>query len=135
MNKKKRQQIYDKFGGLCAYTGQPLLDGWQVDHMEPHLYAFMYQRDANREENLVPALRIVNHYKRQKDLEEFRKYMLTFHQRIAKLPKNPIVGKSKKRKAYMLTLAELFNITPDNPFSGKFYFETLNIHKQQIQTI
>lgn len=26
----------------------------------------------------------------------------------------------------MLEVAELFDITPDKPFSGKFYFETLD---------
>lgn len=122
---KKRQSIFEKFNGLCAYTGRPLEADWQVDHMEPPFYASMYQRDPNRPENLVPALRIVNHYKREKDLEGFRKYMLTFHERLAKLPKNPYVDKSIKRKAYMYKVADAFGITPDIPFNGTFYFETI----------
>lgn len=122
----KRQEIFNRYDGLCAYTGKQLGHDWQVDHMEPHFYAKMWQRDPNRPENLVPALRIVNHYKRCKDLEEFRKYMQSFHQRLAKLPKMPRVQKSSKRKDYMLKVAEAFGITVDKPFNGVFYFETLN---------
>lgn len=123
MTAKKRIEIFDKFGGLCAYTGKPLGDDWQVDHMEPHFYARMYRRDPNRSDNLVPTLRIVNHYKRCKDLEGFRKYMLTFHERLRKLPKTTRVEKSAKRVLYMLKVADAFGITVDKPFSGVFYFE------------
>jgi 5-methylcytosine-specific restriction endonuclease McrA len=123
---KKRQAVYDKYQGLCAYTGKPLGDDWQIDHMEPHFYGRMYSRDPNRPENLVPALRIVNHYKRCLHLEGFRAYMLTFHNRLKKLPKEPKVEKSANRKAYMLKVAEAFGITPDNPFNGVFYFESFN---------
>lgn len=124
MANNKRQRIYSLYNGLCAYTGKPLGTDWQIDHMEPHFYARMWQRDPNRPDNLVPALRIVNHYKRCKDLEQFRKYMLTFHERLKKLPKSPKVNKSSKRKAYMLKVAEAFGITVDSPFNGVFYFET-----------
>lgn len=125
MDKNKRQKVFEKYKGLCAYTGKPLGDDWQIDHMEPPFYASMYQRDPNRPDNLVPALRIINHYKREKDLEEFRKYMLTFHERLSRLPKNPWVSKSIGRKAYMNKIADAFGITPDKPFSGVFYFEML----------
>jgi 5-methylcytosine-specific restriction endonuclease McrA len=123
---KKRQAVYDKFQGLCAYTGKPLEDDWQIDHMEPHFYGRMYNRDPNRPDNLVPALRIVNHYKRCLDLEGFRAYMLMFHNRLKKLPKNPKVEKSTNRKRYVLKVAKAFGITPDTPFNGIFYFETIN---------
>lgn len=122
---KKRQEVFDKYQGLCAYTGKPLGQDWQIDHMEPHFYARMYQRDPDRSENLVPALRIVNHYKRCNHLEGFRAYMLSFHNRLGKLPKEPRVEKSAKRKAYMLKVAEAFGITTERPFDGIFYFETL----------
>lgn len=125
MNKRIRQEVYNKFNGRCAYTGQPLGDDWQVDHMEPPFYANMYRRDPNRIENLVPALRIVNHYKREKDLESFRKYMLEFHVRLSKYPERPRVEKSIKRKNYMLAIADVFGIGIAYPFIGKFYFETL----------
>lgn len=127
MSKEQRQKIFDKYNGRCAYTGKPLDDKWQVDHIEPVSYyrMFLLQGDANHESNLVPAMRIINHYKRAKGLGEFRIYMSTFHKRIAKLPKKTMREKTAKTKAYMLEVASLFGITADKPFSGKFYFETL----------
>jgi 5-methylcytosine-specific restriction endonuclease McrA len=35
MTSKKREQVYKKYGGRCAYTGTPLKDDWQVDHIIP----------------------------------------------------------------------------------------------------
>ena len=76
--------------------------------------------------NMLPTQRIVNHYKHSMNLELFREFMTDFHIRISKLPKNHKTEKSIKRKAYMLEIAKLFNITTDKAFSGKFYFETLS---------
>ena len=60
------------------------------------------------------------------DLEQFRDFMKDFHIRISKLPKNPKIEKSIKRKVYMLKVARLFGITTNKAFSGRFYFETLS---------
>ncbi len=127
MNKKIREEIYNKFGGLCAYTGKPLGEDWQIDHVTPHLhYRFkLAEGDVNNKDNLFPALRIVNHYKRAHGLEGFRKYMKSFHKRLAKLPKNTLVEKTKRRKEYMFKIADAFDISIDKPFSGVFYFETI----------
>ena len=144
----KREKIYAKYNGKCAYTGKPLGDDWQIDHMfsvsdiyyqaHGHLIRSgldpkMYEKElmaavkekANRDENLIPALRIVNQYKRSLDLEGFRERMKTFHIRLWKLPKNTKVSATVKRIAYMNEVAEAFGITPDKPFDGKFYFEKL----------
>ena len=132
---KRREIIYNKFGGKCAYTGKPLDEKWQIDHITPKAFEGWYYSEISRKamnckgddinsiENLLPALRIVNHYKRAFDLEGFRQYMLTFHLRVAKLPRNPRIEKSKKRKEYMLQVADAFGITSENPFDGIFYFE------------
>lgn len=139
MTKKLRQQVYDKYGGLCAYTGKPLGDDWQVDHQTSvckHSWDAAYNcgtpeeylqkvKEVNRLENLFPACRIVNHYKRGLDLEGFRRYMSNFHIRLGKLPKKTLVPATQRRKEYLYKVAELFDITPDKPFSGQFYFETL----------
>jgi hypothetical protein len=139
MKSTERQKVYNKYNGKCAYTGKPLDDKWQVDHVTPKQLASYFYSHISRDamnckgdsvhsfENLLPTLRIVNHYKRGFDLEMFRQYMLTFHIRLAKLPINPKVEKSKNRKKYMLTVAAAFDITPDKPFSGKFYFEKTEI--------
>ena len=131
MKQQIREAVRLKCNGLCAYTGRPLEDDWQVDHVSPQYYFDLgiCEGNKNDSENLLPTIRIINHYKRGLDLEQFRKYMLTFHERIAKLPKKPIVEKSIKRKMYMLTIAVLFGITSDKPFDGKFYFEKLSNNK------
>ncbi|HZK68773.1 MAG TPA: hypothetical protein VFC36_04155 [Paludibacter sp.] len=137
-----RQKVHAKHNGLCAYTGRPLEHDWQVDHVRSK-NAWKYyiagecaqmksyeQRDARLKEvdnieNLLPALRIVNHYKRSLDLEGFRDYMLTFHLRLQKLPKTTNREKTKERIIYMNKIAELFGIEIDKPFDGKFYFERM----------
>ena len=128
----KREKVYSRFDGKCSYTGTNLESDCQIDHMESKAINSYYaykgvidEKDVNRIENLFPAQRIINHYKRGLDLELFRDYMKTFHLRLAKLPKNPKVKKSIKHKEYLLEVARLFDITPEKPFSGKFYFETL----------
>lgn len=129
MNKSIRQHIHDKYGGRCAYTGRPLGDDWQVDHILPKR---IKQADPDNTDNLLHAIRIVNHYKRGFGLEGFRIYMKTFHLRLTNLPKNTKSTKVQRRKEYMLKIAELFDITVDKPFDGVFYFETLK-PEQNVQ--
>ncbi len=122
-----RLEVYNKYGGLCAYTGKPLKNDWQIDHCESKYLSILKNtyNNVNDIENLMPAISIINHYKRAKDIEMFRTYMLTFHIRLGKLPKKTLVNATINRIKYMNRIAELFDITPDKPFCGKFYFETL----------
>ena len=130
ISKKDRELIKQKFGGKCAYTGTELLSDWQVDHVSP-VRRNMWLNNTPRFgenhnlENMIPTQRLVTHYKRFRDLGQFKEFMVDFHVRISKLPKNPRTEKGAKKKKYMLEIAELFGVTPDKPFSGKFYFETL----------
>ena|SRR5690606_1636968 len=127
MNKNTRLKVYNKFDGKCAYTGQYLGDDWQVDHMTSK-YVHGYSKiegDVDDIKNLIPALRIVNHYKREKGLESFRRYMLTFHERLSKLPKKTSVPATERRIIYMNKIADAFGITTEKPFDGVFYFEKL----------
>jgi len=130
ISKKNREIIKQKFGGKCAYTGTDLLPDWQVDHVSPVVRNWwtntaMMENNHNID-NMVPCQKIVNHYKGSLDLETFRNWFLGgLHERLNKLPKNPKVEKSHKKKAYLLEVARLFDIQPDKPFSGVFYFETL----------
>lgn len=126
LNKKIRAVIYNKYNGRCAYTGVPLTGKWQIDHVEPRFYANMYGKNPDRIENLLPTLPLINHYKRCRDLESFRRYMLSFHLRLAKLPKKPRIDKSVRRCNYMYLIADAFGINETHPFNGKFYFETIN---------
>jgi len=130
INKKKREEIKQKFNGLCAYSGTPLEDDWQVEHVKPIVRNWfdgtsMFP-DAHRDENLVPVQKIINHYKGSLDLETFKSwYLCGLHKRLAKLPKNPKTEKSKRKIEYLNKVASYFGITPTNPFSGTLYFENL----------
>lgn len=125
----KRQKVYDKFNGRCAYSGTPLENDWQMDHVKPIIRNFdgtkMFPKDDNIY-NLVPCQKLINHYKHQLSLEEFRTWYLgNLHLTLQKLPKNPRTEKSKRKNEYMRKVASYFGITETQPFSGVFYFETL----------
>lgn len=125
--RSKKQQVYEKFNGKCAYTGKPLEEDWQIDHICSRFEwsYFNKEGDVNDLSNLFPALRIVNHYKRSMNIDQFRSYMTKFHIRLSKLPKTTSVDKTKKRILYMNSVAQAFDITIDKPFTGVFYFETI----------
>lgn len=116
-----KQQVYNKYNGLCAYTGKPLEDDWQIDHIKPKR-----QGGGDDFENLLPALKIVNHYKRGYDLEGFRKYMMNFYIRLKRLPKSTKSEKTRKRILYLQKISQAFDISEDAVFNGKFYFEKYN---------
>ena len=130
ISKKDREKVRNMFEGKCAYSGTELLQDWQVDHVNPLVRNWwtntvMFENN-HKLENMIPSQKIINQYKHSRDLEQFRDFMQDFHVRISNLPKNPITEKSIKRKVRMLEIAKFFNITPEKPFSGKFWFETLN---------
>jgi len=131
ISKKDREIVKQKFGGLCAYSGTKLEEDWQVDHIKPlrrnwWTNTAMFESNHNID-NMFPVQKIINQYKGSCDLEIFRTWLLGgLHERLKKLPKNPRTEKSIKRKNYLLKIANYFNISPDNPFSGVFYFEKQN---------
>lgn len=126
---KKRDRIYQKYNGLCAYSGTPLEDDWQIEHINPVVRNWWTDTkifpENDNEENMVPVQKIINHYKHSYDLEEYRKLLSGLHLRLKKVAKNPYTEKGKKRKEYILKVAAYFGITEDKPFTGKFYFETI----------
>jgi 5-methylcytosine-specific restriction endonuclease McrA len=131
ISKKNRELVRNMFDGKCAYTGTELQSDWQVDHVKPVRRNWWLKNSAMFEENhklnnMLPSQRIINHYKQSMDLEQFRNFMKDFHVRVSKLPKNPKIEKSIKRKIYILEIARLFDIKTDKAFSGIFYFETLS---------
>ncbi len=127
IKKTDREIVRTKFGGLCAYTGTPLKDDWQVDHVTPkYLFKDGYiEGNPDDIKNLIPCQKIINHYKRGFDLEGFRKYMTNFHVRLSKLPKKTMVEATKRRIKYMNEIADSFQISVDKPFCGLFYFENI----------
>lgn len=68
-SKKIRQQVYDKYGGHCAYCGREIAyEDMQVDHIHPQ-----YLGGGNEIENLNPACRMCNFRKGTLSVELFRK--------------------------------------------------------------
>jgi hypothetical protein len=107
VNKQTRQAVYNKFGGHCAYCGNEIeIKDMQVDHVIPKRIGGM--DDIN---NLNPACRRCNHYKRASSIERFRTLLLTLHERI--------------KGNYICKVAEDYGIIAVKEWDGKFYFEKI----------
>ncbi len=109
MQKQKRRQVYEKYDGHCAYCGKEIeYKDMQVDHVLPKR---LNAPDGitNGMQNLKPACRRCNHYKRGHSLELFRNLMQTLDERV--------------RDIYICKVAEDYGIIKVEPWDGKFYFE------------
>ena len=109
-----RLRVYEKYGGHCGYCGKELKTAkdMQVDHITPKWMVnnkFLVLPDINDINNLMPACRSCNHYKRGDDLEQFRSKMKTLHERVC----SHYIGK----------VALDYSIVEIKPFTGFFYFE------------
>jgi hypothetical protein len=134
ISEKVKRELFFEFGGLCAYSGTPLEDDWEVDHIKP--VSHYHSGNPNDMTNLMPVQKIINHYKRGLMLEDFKSWYLgNLHVKLAKLPKNPRSEKSKKHCIYMRRIAKYFDITKDKPFCGKLWFELSNKPKASKATI
>ncbi len=85
LTKQQRAALRGRFGGLCAYCGQPLGERWHADHVEPVGRKIKYVRgkgavatgeywrpENNRPDNLMPACAPCNIDKGPFLLEEWR---------------------------------------------------------------
>ena len=101
-----RVKILAKYGGRCAYCGCKIgIKDMQIDHIKP-------KRSGGTDdmENLNPACRLCNHYKRANTLEEFRSWQL-----------GGLVD--RLRKIYIFRVAERYGMVNVKEFSKTFYFE------------
>lgn len=106
MTKAKRQKIFEKYSGHCAYCGSAIsLQDMQADHIVPKAAG-----GKDSIENLNPSCRICNHYKRSEQLEIWRKYFLG--ELIKRL-----------RKIYIFKVAERYGMVQVKEWNKKFYFE------------
>lgn len=66
-----REQVFNKFGGRCAYCGTKIervgRNAFQVDHIDAKVYG-----GSNHHNNLNPACRPCNNFKTVWSIEEFR---------------------------------------------------------------
>jgi 5-methylcytosine-specific restriction endonuclease McrA len=115
MNKKERLQVYNKYGGHCAYCGNVIeLKDMQVDHIIPQcrLEYGIDRQQMDSIKNLNPSCHRCNHYKRTASLETFRKMLKTLHERTQKI--------------YINKVAEDYGIIKVEPWDGEFYYEKVN---------
>ena len=75
ITKAERLQVFNKYGGYCAYCGKKIeYKDMQVDHIESVYRAEYLGGEAdNSIENYMPSCRACNFYKGVNDLETFRR--------------------------------------------------------------
>ena len=109
-SKKTREVVYAKYHGHCAYCGQQIqYKDMQIDHFKP-LGAYNEEnRGTDDIENLMPACRMCNHYKRANPLEVFRRL-------IEEIPR-------KLRQNYIYKVGIAYGNIIENEKPVVFYFE------------
>jgi 5-methylcytosine-specific restriction endonuclease McrA len=81
MQKSKREQIYNKYNGRCAYCGQKIeYKDMQVDHIRAK-----YLGGEDSIDNYMPSCKACNFYKSTLDIESFKKRIETIPERLNKI--------------------------------------------------
>lgn len=115
MTKKQREEVYNKYGGHCAYCGKKIeYKDMQVDHQIPQIRAKSRWHKVNPEkiytdENLFPSCRRCNGYKRSNSLATFREW-------IEKIPE-------KLKNVFIYKVGLDYGIVEEYPKKIKFFFE------------
>lgn len=110
INKSKRAEVYQKYNGHCAYCGREIAyKDMQVDHFLPLRAWGIEDTGTDDLDNLMPACRMCNHYKRANSLETFRRY-------IEEIPR-------KLRDNYIYKVGVAYGEVVEQERPVKFYFE------------
>ena len=115
----KRQKVYNKFNGRCAYCGCELKAGFHIDHIEPirrNSDGSCLNPQNESIENLTPACPSCNIMKHSLSIEQFREQIKQF-----------VKSLNKYNNQYQF--AKKYGLVTENDIEVKFYFETL---KDQI---
>jgi gp26 len=82
ISQQVRCQVYEMYGGRCAYCGRKIDDiqKMRVDHVYP-----LRKGGENALSNYKPACRKCNYYKSTLDIEQFREYVGTVLERLEKV--------------------------------------------------
>lgn len=108
--KKVRQAVYDKYGGRCAYCGEPLqYKDMQVDH----LVSVMYRNGSDDMSNLMPSCRLCNFYKGTDTVEQFRANLAEIPRRLAE----------HKQHRVIYNLAKKHGMVVETGSNIEFFFE------------
>lgn len=105
ISKAVRKQVYEKYGGHCAYCGRPIAyKDMQVDHIKAH-----YLGGADELENYNPACRMCNFYKGTMNIDHFRDQLKLVRERL--------------RKVYIYRLSLAYGLIEEKDNDIEFYFE------------
>lgn len=115
LNKKLRQEVYDKYNGHCAYCGCEIeMKDMQVDHIVPKYRnnEMWHKGEIGTDDvsNLNPSCRMCNYYKRMYSLEQFRENLSTM-----------LIANVRRPFDYRLALR--YRLVMENIHPIKFYFE------------
>lgn len=78
---RTRREIYNKYGGRCAYCGWPIEYGeMQIDHLIP-----LRNGGSDDVSNYMPACRMCNLYKGTSSVEKFRENLQSLISRLEKV--------------------------------------------------
>lgn len=111
LTKQERRIVYDKTGGRCAYCGCAIsFDEMQVDHM-----ISLHNHGADDIENMLPACRECNYYKRGSNPDGFRRKL---KKAFAKEKKCDFVQRLERKY---------------ENWKDKFYYENKIIIRQQFE--
>lgn len=113
-----RAKIYNKFGGRCAYCGEPLGKRWHADHVVPlyrnhtdlELKRMGIVRGEDNDTNLVPACQSCNYHKSTYTVEGFRERLKQF-----------IVALNRDSVQYRI--AKKYGLIEETDNKITFYFE------------
>ena len=116
----RRQKVYDKLSGHCAYCGCILpIKGWHIDHIAP-----MYRNYKNKPptagydelDNMFPSCARCNRWKKTFTIEQFREEIMSQPERL-------------RRDSAPFRLAEDYGIVlcRDEMDRVSFYFERVEV--------
>lgn len=141
MNKKERQQVFDKYDGRCAYCGCELQKGWHCDHVEPVRRGKRYKLDEkgnrirkgndyeteyyeihperNHIDNYMPSCPSCNINKHGETIEDFRKNIAHY---LTSLNLRMVQYKMVKK----------YGLVEETNKPVLFYFETVNQKNEKV---
>lgn len=121
--KQEREFVFNKYGGKCAYCGDPLQKGWHKDHIEAiernHKWDFkkrkwkvvgMTKPELDIIENMNPSCPSCNINKHSMTIEQFRKQIKGFI-------------KSLNLRSTQYKIAKRYGLIEETEIDVKFYFE------------
>lgn len=112
ISSRVRQKIWEKYGGKCAYCGEPIpFKGMHVDHLIP-----LARGGADSDDNYMPACPTCNHYKHTLTLDDFREQI------------GLLTGRLRER-VYIYKLALRHGRISESSEPVIFYFEQLTKDK------